>query len=98
VRIEQSDVSKLGDDDLRALVLALESGVETASAGLAAIYRTLARSLRRVLADRLRAIAVAELDWLNDPDAEGEHVKPGDDPVGEALAALRQDEPDGSVP
>ena len=96
MRVGQCDVSKLADDQIRSLVLALEDGAATASVGLAAFYRTLGWSLRRVLADRLRMIAVAELDWLN-ADDEGETVEPDDDPVGDAIASLRRNEPDGSV-
>ena len=97
MNLDQSSVRMLTDDQIRSLVLALEDGAATASAGLAAFYRPLARSLRRVLADRLRALAVAELEMAEDDD-EGAIVEPGTDAVGDALAALRRDEPGEPIP
>jgi hypothetical protein len=96
IKIDQHEVAGLSDDQLRSLVAALEEGAAKGPGGLPKFYGALAGALCRLVADRLRALAVLELDAVNDEYAtEGELVGPEDDPVADALAALRSGLPGG---
>ncbi len=95
--IDQADVARLSDDDVRRLVLTLEDGAGGRPGGVPAFWRHLARTLRRTLLDRQRLLAVMELGLLNDEEAEGSLVGPGDDPVADALEELRRGLPEWPV-
>ncbi len=86
--IAQHEIADLADDEIRRIVLRLrdQSGGEPPSARR--FTDRLALALVRTLNDRRRLLAVAELDLLNDDEAEGGLVEPGEDPVTDALAEL----------
>ncbi len=96
MRLDQFDVARLTDDEIRSLVLALEDRAGDRPGGLPDYWRTEAAALRRVLADRRRMFAVAVLD-VEEDEAEGSLVEPGTDPVADAQAQLRQGPPEWPV-
>lgn len=94
ITITQHGICRLTDDDVRALVLALEDSAGDRTDPVATFWRNLATALRRALADRRRKVAVLELDALDDED-EGGLVESDVDPVAAARASLRRSFPDG---
>ncbi|MGK5171830.1 hypothetical protein [Geodermatophilus sp. CPCC 205761] len=97
MRLGQHDVADLSDDQIRRMVVRLRDAADGAPVSARRFTDRLAAALVRALADRRRILAVVELA-MTETDDEGDLVGPGDDPVGDALAELRRDEPRGSVP
>jgi hypothetical protein len=88
MKIDQHDIAGLSDDGIRRLVIGLRDLADGQPPSSRRYTDRHAAALVRALNDRRRLLAVAELDLLNDDEAEGALVGAGEDPVTEALAQL----------
>lgn len=96
--ISQADIARLPDDAIRRMVVRLREDCEPGAPVDARHFPTrLAAALVRALNERGRLLALAELDLLNDEEAEGSLVEPGTDPIADALADGRWELSDGSL-
>lgn len=89
MKIDQTDIAHLTDDNVRRMVLALTDSTVHEAGPLPDFYRRLAVALVRAFRTRRGAFAALECDFLND-DGEGAIVGPDDDPVADALEELRR--------
>lgn len=92
-RLTQLDVSGLSENDLRLTVIALARAADDLPPAARTLVRRLAGEVGRVRRGRHQVLGELELDFLNDPDAEGALVEPGSDPIGDALRELRGETP-----
>jgi hypothetical protein len=88
VVIHQHDIAGLSDDEIRAMVVRLRDAAGGQPPSARRFTDRLAAALVRALNERRRLLAVAELELLNDDEAEGGLVGAGEDPVADALAEL----------
>lgn len=87
MRIELADLTDLTDTEVKRMAIAAD---QLAGEGgrASSFWRTL--SLALVRAQRGRRAAADDIEDLVDCDVVGALVGPDDDPVGDALAALRR--------
>ncbi|RBY92951.1 hypothetical protein [Blastococcus sp. TF02A-30] len=72
--ITQLDLAGLSDDQVRRMVVALRDSAEGAPVSARRYTDRHAAALVRALNNRHRALAVAELDLLEDEESEGELI------------------------
>lgn len=87
MRIELADLTDLTDTEVKRMAIAAD---QMAGQGgrASSFWRTF--SLALVQAQRWRRATAEELEDMADGDPVGSLVGPNDDPVGDALAALRR--------
>lgn len=91
MRVEQLDIAHLSDDDVRRLVALLVDVADAAgNHPVADVWRRMIVALVRAHRARRAAFDELVLDALND-DGPGALVAPGDDPITDALDALRRE-------
>jgi hypothetical protein len=90
VKIDQSDLAHLSDDDIRRLVLAIVASIEDGGhPGLSDFYSRLVVALVRTFRARRASFIEQALELMND-DGPGMLVEPGCDPVADALEEMRR--------
>ncbi len=81
--ISQHDIARMSDDALRRFILSLWEGCDAEERAARGFTARLAAAMHKALKERQRLMAVAELELLNDDEAEGCLVEPGFDPLEE---------------